>query len=560
MKITKYRKLIVTAALLLVISVLGTVTISQSYAQGGGVQRQSAATGTAFTYQGQLVYNGTPVNGTCDLTFRLYDSVGNGATQIGFNQQASSTTVSDGFFTVSLDFGSDAFSGDARYLQIAINSCTNGASNVTLPSIELTAAPYALGLRPGAVISGSVTGGSSLKVVNSDNSTSYGIYAQTDSNTNSSAGIYGTASSTSAKVYGVYGAVSSSDSSSAGVEGFSSTGSASGVEGITTGNNGVGVYGISYNDGNGVIGTTYGTSNYISGVYGRAFGSTGVTFGVRGEIASNSDGAAGVYGYTSSISGTIYGILGETSSTSTGAAGVKGETTATSGTPYGVYGIASDTGAVTSYGVYGESKSSAGTGVGGVAPSNGVYGEASGTSGTTWGVYGKSDSPDGYGVYSNGNAHVEGALTWKAITGTISVPAAAFAPQYNYTAQAYNSGSIVRTLDGSPDLLFNAPVQLPHGATVTGMTIYWRDDYAAGDGTVNLYRSNFQLIPISMATASTTGSGGDGNSSDLTISYNPIDNSSFTYYLSARLPYESGGSTYVGLYGVVIEYTITQPY
>ncbi len=435
MKVIKYQKPIIavaTATLLLIMLVLGTATASRSYAQGGGVLRQSAAAGTAFTYQGRLIYNGTPITGTCDLTFRLYDSAGAGAVQIGSNQVANNTPVNDGFFTVSLDFGSDAFSGDARYLQIAIDSCDNGASNVTLPRIELTAVPYALtalnalSLQPGAVITGEVMGGAVLEVGNTYNP---GMFAS----------------------YGIQGA-------------------------------------------------------------------------------------------------------GDT-------AGVYGVTTAASGTPYGVYGVASDSGSATSYGVYGESKSSVGTGVGGVAPRTGVYGEASGTSGATYGVYGKSNSGSGYGVYSYGNAHVEGQLTWKPITSYLSIPAAAFVPQYNYEDKTYNAGSIVRTLDGSPHTVFNAPVQLPHGATVTGMTIYWRDDLATGDGTVDLYRSNFHLLPISMATASTTGdSGVDSSSSTSSISYNPIDNSSFTYYLSARLPYESGGSAYVGLYGVVISYTIAQPY
>jgi hypothetical protein len=104
----------------------------------------TAAAGTAFTYQGRLFYNGTAINGPCNLTFRLYDADSFG-TQIGSNISITGVSVDDGYFYVDLDFGSGAFTGDARFLQITINSCPNGASNATLdPLIELKPAPYAM--------------------------------------------------------------------------------------------------------------------------------------------------------------------------------------------------------------------------------------------------------------------------------------------------------------------------------------------------------------------------------------------------------------------------------
>jgi hypothetical protein len=104
----------------------------------------TAAAGTAFTYQGRLLYNGTAINGSCDLTFRLYDAASSG-TQIGGSQTIHGVVVDDGFFYADLDFGSGAFTGDARFLQITIDSCPNGASNATLdPLIELKPVPYAM--------------------------------------------------------------------------------------------------------------------------------------------------------------------------------------------------------------------------------------------------------------------------------------------------------------------------------------------------------------------------------------------------------------------------------
>ena len=113
------------------------------------VAAPEAALGASFTYQGQLVYNAAPVNDTCDFTFSLWDAAGSGAppaggTQIGANAALSGVTVSDGLFTVQLDFGAAAFSGDARWLQIAV-VCSGGAGALS-PRQPLTPAPYALAL------------------------------------------------------------------------------------------------------------------------------------------------------------------------------------------------------------------------------------------------------------------------------------------------------------------------------------------------------------------------------------------------------------------------------
>ena len=101
-----------------------------------------ATLGTAFTYQGQLVYNGAPVNDTCEFTFSLWDGTGSGSTQIGSDVLRTGVSVSDGLFTVLLDFGADVFNGDARWLEIEVN-CGEGAATLD-PRQPLTPAPYAL--------------------------------------------------------------------------------------------------------------------------------------------------------------------------------------------------------------------------------------------------------------------------------------------------------------------------------------------------------------------------------------------------------------------------------
>ncbi|MEE4273541.1 MAG: hypothetical protein V2I67_17840, partial [Thermoanaerobaculales bacterium] len=61
-----------------------------------------AALGTAFTYQGELQESGTPVTGSGDFQFSLWDAASGGA-QIGATVPVNSVAVADGRFTTSLD-------------------------------------------------------------------------------------------------------------------------------------------------------------------------------------------------------------------------------------------------------------------------------------------------------------------------------------------------------------------------------------------------------------------------------------------------------------------------
>jgi hypothetical protein len=71
---------------------------------------------TAFTYQGKLTDGASAANGNYDLQFALFDSPTDG-TQISTTQTLASVSVSAGIFTVSLDFGANAFNGASRYLE-----------------------------------------------------------------------------------------------------------------------------------------------------------------------------------------------------------------------------------------------------------------------------------------------------------------------------------------------------------------------------------------------------------------------------------------------------------
>ncbi|RLC76864.1 MAG: hypothetical protein DRI61_12535 [Chloroflexi bacterium] len=144
-----------------------------------------------------------------------------------------------------------------------------------------------------------------------------------------------------------------------------------------------------------------------------------------------------------------------------------------------------------------------------------------------------------------------GAVSWAAQTGYVSVPAAAFRPQ----ADGYDFTNFGNRLINNNDIsdFYNAPVQLPHGATVTKMTFYWYDT-SSDNGSVVLRRCSGSSCK-EMAEVDTSGSSGDGSSDTSSISYNPIDNSQYTYFLHLDLP-----DSDVNAYFVVIEYTYTGPH
>ncbi len=120
------------------------------------------AQGTAFTYQGRLDEPSGPANGTYDFTFRLYDAVSGGSSQ-GGPLTNSAVTVSDGYFTVTLDFGLNPFSsGAARWVEIAVRTNGGSAFGMLTPRQALTPAPYAIysGNVSGAGISGTINSAS----------------------------------------------------------------------------------------------------------------------------------------------------------------------------------------------------------------------------------------------------------------------------------------------------------------------------------------------------------------------------------------------------------------
>ena len=99
--------------------------------------------GTAFTYQGQLAEGGNPAQGIYDFRFAIYDALADG-NKVGGPLTNAAVVVSNGLFTVALDFGNSAFAGEARWIEIGVRTNGGGAFSPLSPRHPLTAAPYAL--------------------------------------------------------------------------------------------------------------------------------------------------------------------------------------------------------------------------------------------------------------------------------------------------------------------------------------------------------------------------------------------------------------------------------
>lgn len=148
-----------TAGLLALVLVAG-----RALAQGpGGSEPMAPAGGSladTMTYQGYLEWNGAPANGVFDFRVSVWTAA-SGGSQVGSTQifDSPGVTVQEGFFTINTAPGdpNTVYTGAERWLQLEVRPHGVG-SYTTLPRQPITNVPYAWGLRPGAVVSGSATG------------------------------------------------------------------------------------------------------------------------------------------------------------------------------------------------------------------------------------------------------------------------------------------------------------------------------------------------------------------------------------------------------------------
>lgn len=103
----------------------------------------AAPAGSAFSYQGSLSESGAPANGIYDFEVCLYGVAAGGA-PLACSPVFDDQPVANGLFTLSLDFGTANFRGDARWLELRVRPGAGGAFTPLAPRTPVQPVPYAL--------------------------------------------------------------------------------------------------------------------------------------------------------------------------------------------------------------------------------------------------------------------------------------------------------------------------------------------------------------------------------------------------------------------------------
>lgn len=304
-------------------SVLGLGTV---------VSTLAAPLGTGFTYQGRLNDNGQPANGTYDFVFTVY-STANGDVPLVSGVLNDDVVVVNGLFTTTVDFGSDVFNGEERWLGVSVRpGAETGDVTPLLPRTRLSAAPYAHFARRAAsadvAAKANDVAWASIKSI----PTGPGIALGAGNQLVVSYAGNGLADTAARSDHDHFGHAWTGASGSPGLQVHNTGANAVGL----LGRNDVGT-GFTPAAGTGVLGDSSadagvtGFSNTGTGVHGRTFAGTGINDGVKGESASTS--GRGVTGVATATTGNTAGIYGQADSN--GGTGVRGHATATTGTTYG---------------------------------------------------------------------------------------------------------------------------------------------------------------------------------------------------------------------------------
>ena len=249
----------------------------------GSDVRAQAPVGTAFTYQGRLNSSGQPYTGSADMQFTLYDAAAGGHIVAG-PYASGNVQVKDGLFTTTVDFGAEAFNGEARWLQIGVVTPAGGGDYIPLsPRQAIQPTPYALKV-PGI-------DGHSLNAADGDPIDALFVNSDGYVGIGTTSPLYALHVETTAD-RAIYGRTQGT----LGAYGISDNPNGCGVRGDATSASGWAAGGV-FN--------CWSSTPGASGVTGTAWAATGPTYG--GAFESHSDKGYGVYGRARAPSGFTCG-------------------------------------------------------------------------------------------------------------------------------------------------------------------------------------------------------------------------------------------------------------
>ncbi|MFQ5854544.1 MAG: hypothetical protein ACE5LU_02715 [Anaerolineae bacterium] len=149
---TRKKWTLLTSMMLVVLLVLPVMTGAQPLPRGSEGEQPDETMAVAgdltsgFYYQGVLTEAGSPVNGTRQMEFELYDA-SSGGSQVG-STITQAVVVTGGQFNVAFNWGRDRIDGKALWLQVRARD--SGGSLRDLGRTQIRAVPYAMSLVPGA--------------------------------------------------------------------------------------------------------------------------------------------------------------------------------------------------------------------------------------------------------------------------------------------------------------------------------------------------------------------------------------------------------------------------
>ncbi len=549
---------------------------------------------SAFTYQGELRSGGVPATGPHDLRFRLYDAA-SGGSQLGPELCLDDISPLDGAFTAQLDFGAQ-FQGSKRFLEIDVRvdageACAAGAGYVTLPRQALSATPHA----SFALSAGSLNGQPASFYTDATNLSSGtlpgarlgGTYAQALSLTNPANAYSGSGaglvdlSATSLSTGTVSDARLSSNVAFKNADNtFTGLNSFVNRMGIGTSPTTFATLRVQGNQLRGVEATSQATNG--TGVHG-----AGILFGVRGvhgngAPASGPGAGVGVYGE----SDANYGVVGLTVGTTTSAAGIWGAAAASTGPTAGgyftnpspdgaairafatasggnAYGVNCTVVSPTAYSAYfhgGRNYFEGDTGIGTSNPLAKLHVLGNARVDGTQTVFGPLSVTGATTL--TGALSAQGGITLPTTTRSWSSHASRWNPTTSGTTYSliFNGHAIFGTTVGQA-VNFQMPIDLPDGASITTLTVYYTDNDATNDINFTFgYANHTTHGSFSSISPSQVSSG--ANAAVRTVTYSGfthiVDNDVRALFVGANWTVPATTNT-MRVGNVLVTYTITTP-